>query len=185
MATPFTITAPLKVEMFARRPEVSGAKYVPMRGVEFDGFVVLLSKKDQSNRSSMNAKTRVYGACDDLVADLNEMEPPYIAFTDEHSPATDRVAEKMWRAWRDETKKVAGERLGKLLTALAERGVEGLELGEVVNGPIKFSYKAGCSVCPCSPGFILDGQVEYKWWGTDLSIASAASMERVVGQVGR
>lgn len=164
--------APLKVEKFAHSPN-----HPAFTGVQVGEFVVQFQRK--ANGRSYNSKSRVYGACDELIADLNAVEPTYISSTNENSTDAERVQEKLWLAWRAAGKKVAQKRLTEILTAVndANLGLYGLDASTVKG--MTFSFKAGCSMCPCSPGFILNGRVLLDGWlPVDMFIVSAASLER-------
>lgn len=141
-----------------------------------DGFSVRLRARGYDRRG-YGAKTRVYGACDDLVADLNATQPRWVLYrTDENSPAEDVAAEQEWLVWRDATKKVAGIRLRALLAKLAgdadTLGREGVMISPAAAGSVRFSFKAGCS-CGCSPGFIMGGTVFHRGRPVDLFISEA------------
>lgn len=148
----------------------------PVLGVEVNGVLVAFSPKSASSRRSYCANSRVYGAADALVADLNAVEPEWVheAKGVVYDDAT-VLRGKVWRKWRDSTKKVAGQRLSAVLGALA--GVKGLVLPPSTKAT--FSYKAGCSSCPCSPGFILDGGVYVNGTRMDLHISELSSVTRV------
>ena len=145
----------------------------PVLGVEVNG--VLVAFRPKAGRGYY-ANSRVYGAADALVADLNALEPEWVheAKGVVYDDAT-VLKGKVWRKWRDSTKKVAGQRLSAVLDALA--GVEGLILPPSTK--VTFSYRAGCSSCPCSPGFILDGGVYVNGTRMDLHISELSSVTRV------
>lgn len=158
-----TLTAPLKM---TERTNLHGYTY---EAVEFDGVLISFRDKD-TDRRSYEAKARVFGAVDALVADLNEIEPKYILRTDEDSTDVERVQEKVWLAWRDTTKKIAAQRLSTLVSKLVEVGIEGVTFD--LDDPAKntFSYKAGCS-CGCSPGFVLDGRIAKGYKRVDMFLS--------------
>lgn len=165
-----------------------GNGYVPIPGIAIGEFAILFSAKGLHRSTAYRSKTRVFGACDDLVADLNAIEPHYIHATDENSSAVERVEEKMWRAWRDTTKKIAHERLVVLLTDLKDTAdaVGEVGIGERLTLPtvapltdLRFSYKAGCSSCPCSPGFVMGGLVRLDYVPQDIYIARASELAEV------
>ena len=140
--------------------------------VDLDGIRISFREKDFGDRRSWGAKARVYGAVDALVADLNEIEPKYIPRTDEDSTDVERVEEKMWLAWRDTTKKIAGQRLSALVSKLVEVGIEDVKFDLDDPAKVGFSYKAGCS-CDYSPGFILDGVILQGWKRVDMFLSVA------------
>jgi hypothetical protein len=166
------ISKPLKLERFAHSPN-----HQPFTGIQVGEFVVQMQRKESGR--GYRSKTRVYGACNDLIADINALEPTFISSTDENSTDAERVQEKMWLAWRDNGKKVAQARLTEILTAVAKANLPLWGLTpEAIEG-IKFSFKAGCSMCPCSPGFILGECVEFEgWMPVDIWIVPAAKLER-------
>lgn len=164
--------APLKMEKFAHSPN-----HMPFSGVQVGEFVVQFVRK--ASGRSYNSKSRVYGACDALIADLNAVEPTYISSTNENSTDAERVQEKLWLAWRAAGKKVAQERLTEILTAVNDADLKLWGLTPDTVKGMKFSFKAGCSMCPCSPGFILNGRVLLDGWlPVDMFIVPAASLER-------
>ena len=93
---------------------------------------------------------RVYGALDALVPDMMLVEP----YRDVAIPVAGRnraeeAQSKAWAAWKRETLKVAKARLIQLLEAVTDEDIDPKQ--------ITFSQHAGCSSCPCSPGFIVKG----------------------------
>jgi hypothetical protein len=156
----------------------------PFYGVRIGEFVVTLRAKGLHETNSYRSKTRVFGACDELVADLNAIEPTYIPRTDDRSTDVERVQEKMWRAWRDNTKRVAQARLTELLIELAEQPADdrsGLVLPDVAElTALRFSYRAGCSSCPCSPGFIMGGLIRIGYTPQDIWITPVSKLTEVV-----
>jgi len=57
-------------------------------------------------------------------------------------------------------------------------------LGSIISlGTLKWSQKAGCSMCPCSPGFIVDPQGiafadgETRWWDAWVTLTGAPSID--------
>lgn len=180
-----TITAPGLV----RYRYTSNANGVPFNGVRVGEFVVTFRAKGLYETNSYRSKTRVFGACDELVADLNAIEPKYIPFTDELSSDVTVVEEKLWRTWRDSTRKVAQARLVALLDEL--HTIVGAHTGHVYSDELRlpsyalltalrFSYKAGCSDCPCSPGFIMGGPVMIGFKPQDIWITPVSDLTEVV-----
>lgn len=159
-----TLTAPLKM---TERTNLHGYTY---EAVEFDGVLISFRDKD-TDRRGYEAKARVFGAVDALVADLNEIEPKYILRTDEDSTDVERVQEKIWLAWRDTTKKIAAQRLSVLLQRLVEADIEDVSFSDDLLDKVTFSFKAGCS-CGCSPGFVLNGRVRSGVWNSDISLTT-------------
>jgi len=95
----------------------------------------------------------------------------------------------MWRAWRDNTKRVAHDRLVALLHEL-----HGMNLGDddgyvyadelrlpsyAATIDLRFSLKAGCSSCPCSPGFVMGGLVRHGYKPQDIWIATVSELVEV------
>lgn len=124
--------------------------------IEHEGVKITAVKRGRDERGSFTKATRVYGAMDALAPELMALEP----FTDYAipMPSVDRSAEdnmraKMWEAWKREATKVVADRLETLLEDVQRSGhINGVSRG-------KFSQKAGCTMCPCSPGFVLEGRV--------------------------
>lgn len=149
------------------------------QAVEIDGVLVSFTKKDYKDRRSYNSNTRVFGAADALVKDLNAIEPEWVS--EPKGVETDdvtRLKGKIWRTWRDGTKKVAGERLSALLDKLIEARVENAGFGALTSTESTFSYKAGCS-CGCSPGFILGAQVMFGNAPADISISDPEGLTKL------
>lgn len=101
------------------------------------------------DRAYNAANVRIFGALDVLVPELMAAEP----FTDRalFDDNPEDVADlKVWKAWRRKTL-IAGKKA--LVKALeAHYGVIWIDPAD-----IRFSDNAGCSGCPCSPGFLYKG----------------------------
>ncbi len=93
---------------------------------------------------------RVYGALDALVPDLMELEP-YRGYAIPVSgrDRADELRSKIWAAWKRGVVAEAKARLIQLLEAVTDEDIDPKQ--------ITFSINAGCSSCPCSPGFIVKG----------------------------
>ena len=149
------------------------ATYRNKHGHEFDAFdidgvLVSLRPRNYGDRS-YQSKSRVYGAIDTLVPDLNALEPQYVPeFVGYDYDDATRLKGKIWRAWRDGTKKVAQQRLADLMERLAAAQPEGVS---IPTGDITFSYKAGCS-CGCSPGFILSATARNGYRNADIFLST-------------
>lgn len=124
-----------------------------------DGVVITLCPRSTKDGRTYRAKTRVYGAIEALAPDLTALEPEWVPETVgvDYDDAT-RLKGKIWRAWRDGTKKAVAERL----SALMEKATDSLS-----SYAVTFSYKAGCT-CGCSPGFVLDGTIEDGYAPADI-----------------
>ena len=125
-----------------------------------DGVTVTLVPRGRgSGRRALRAKTRVYGAIEALGPELVALEPQWVSEpVGREVDAATKLQGKIWRAWRDGTKNIVGERLSDLVSGF--RTKVGPRLNELRSAKTTFSYSAGCSSCPCSPGFILDGIVK-------------------------
>lgn len=130
--------------------------YVTDKGREISGQVVVLadgttvlvcpSERTYDNKRAYWAMPRVYGACDSLVPALNAAEPPYVAYTNADSTDEEIAAEKAWLSWRRRALRATTAQMAELLAALGQGQAKAT-----------FSYNAGCSWCPCSPGYIIKG----------------------------
>lgn len=132
--------------------------YVTDKGREISGQVVVLADGttvlvspsertyDRHNKRAYRAMPRVYGACDNLVPALNAAEPPYVAYTNADSTDEEIAAEKAWLSWRRRALRATTAQMAELLAALGQSQAKAT-----------FSYNAGCSSCPCSPGYIIKG----------------------------
>lgn len=102
---------------------------------------------------------RASGAIDAFVPELAALEPytgsAYYSIPGSPETAADKVRAAIWNAWKRETTKAAAEAISAFLEELAQTSDE-VVLPNGDKAP-RFSFKAGCSMCPCSPGFILDG----------------------------
>ena len=136
-----------------------------------DGVTVTLVPRDwSSGRRSLGAKTRVFGAIEALGPDLEALEPTWVSepVGQEVDPVT-KLQGKIWRAWRDGTKNIVAERLSDLVSKFKTK--VGPSVDELRSDKATFSYKAGCSSCPCSPGFILDGIVKDGYTPADIFLS--------------
>ena len=123
--------------------------------------------------------TRVFGATDTLAPELMKLEPfannngeGYYSIPVKEDPrftTEDAVRSAMWNAWKRETTKVLSARIVEVLVA-ALKPVGGESDYELPGESPKFSQKAGCSMCPCSPGFVLDVRMTHNGVPVDLWI---------------
>ena len=122
--------------------------------------------------------SRVYGVLESLVPELMALEP----FTDTVIPvsgpdrsADDNVRAAMWNAWRRETVGAGRHQLRLVLRdVFAELIAAGL--GEyILPEKINFNQKAGCTLCPCSPGFVLDVRYMFDHRPIDLFVSIATA----------
>ena len=137
---------------------------IEVDGMEIAVTITFVPRSTKDGRS-FDAKTRVFGAVDALAPELAALEPKCIW----HQPETEaeKLQDKVWNAWKSQTKKAASQRLSLLISQLAEKPCKGIEF--VLSDPAKntFSSKAGCT-CGCSPGFVLDGRVQQDWRNVDI-----------------
>lgn len=126
--------------------------------------------------------TRVFGAMDTLAPELMKLEPfannygegyVSIPLAGPERSAEDNVRSAMWAAWKREATKVAAARTVEVLVT-ALKPVGGDSTYALPTETPKFSFKAGCSMCPCSPGFILDVRVVHNGIPVDLWIETRA-----------
>ena len=106
------------------------------------------------NWRAWDAAARVYGVLDALAPELTALEP-YKTYSIPYAPETadDKVRAAIWNAWKRETVKETARRLQEVLVELNSASLY-VDLPVTTQLP-KFSIKAGCTMCPCSPGFIL------------------------------
>lgn len=122
-----------------------------------NGWKVTVVKRSHGSQTYWNSKTRIYGAVDALAADAaakldtNASRPAYgegDGFTDEGRAAH-----------LSEYKRLKSAAIAAVKVALVEPLIA---LHEQLGRPgtdvptTSFSMRAGCSTCPCSPGFILN-----------------------------
>jgi hypothetical protein len=126
-------------------------------------YRVTLTERRFSNASAQDRRefyqtTRVYGAIDALVPEF-AAEEPYQGISIPFAPEEpiDKMRSSVWRAWKNATTAEAAKRLAKVLTHLSK--YDGVTVGGDSIQSIKFSQKAGCTMCPCTPGFVLGGTV--------------------------
>lgn len=117
-----------------------------------DWRAVILQRRWESD-NAWNARTRVFGAVTTFAPDLDDKIYKN-AFTSAVSfNASERAAHmseyrKLKSAAIKQTKAALVKPLGVLRTYIAS-----------VESPVpapRFSMHAGCTMCPCSPGFVLD-----------------------------
>jgi len=111
-----------------------------------------------ADRREFDQTTRVFGAIDALVPEFAADEPfQGIAIPFKPEGAQDKMRASVWNAWKRATTAEAANRLVMLLDKLS--GMEGISVPEDAIASVKFSQKAGCTMCPCSPGFVLGDRV--------------------------
>jgi hypothetical protein len=138
-------------------------------------YQVTLTERRYSNQTAADRReyhqtTRVYGAIDALVPEFAADEPfTNIAIPFQPETAQDKMRSKVWNAWKRSTTAEAANRLSHVLDQLGAFG--GVQVPAEAIAEIKFSQKAGCTMCPCSPGFVLGGTVRSKRtkWDTDYT----------------
>jgi hypothetical protein len=97
--------------------------------------------------------TRIYGALDAFVAGFSAEETRLqLAITD-HT-VKDPTLAKFQRDSIQAARPAVLDLLTQLGTVLDELGEQPTGFDKL--GDVKFSTKAGCSMCPCSPGFVAD-----------------------------
>lgn len=124
--------------------------------ISTDEWKVTVVKRARDDVRQWNAKTRLYGAITALAAeadaklDENIMRPAYgegDGFTDEERAAHMKEYARLKRVALVMTKAAL---VAPLVALHAQLGGPGTDTPTV-----SFSKNAGCSMCPCSPGFIL------------------------------
>lgn len=134
-------------------------------------FVLTLRPRTWHRDRGYNSKSRVYGATDALAPAVLAQEPRYVAFTNADSSERDVADEKAWLSWRRRALTATTKALRSALPALAP--VLGASITDA-----KFSYNAGCSSCPCSPGYVLNGVVRVDGVPADVFITAPAKEAR-------
>lgn len=122
---------------------------------------------DERNRGK---KTRVYGAVDALVPELNaELEkwtaPAVPSVTSQFMSEQPEEAKRILQGYNKARRACTREAKKRLTALLAAAGIEA--------GVQGFSVYAGCS-CPCSPGFILDRAVRINHAPVDIWVERVA-----------
>jgi hypothetical protein len=144
--------------------------------VRTEKFVVKAVRRTRTDSPAEYRKSsRVFGALDTLVPELMALEPFVgiaIPLASPERSAEDNVRSAMWNAWKRESIKVGAARLMELLTEAFASSIGGEPL-LVPPTEIRFSQKAGCTMCPCSPGFVLDVRYTFDYSPIDLWIEPA------------
>lgn len=122
---------------------------------------------DGSGQRSYWSKSKVYGAINALVPELNAeldrwTETPVTVQFKEDNPAEAERIMRGYNSAKRRTTKEAKMKLEALLGAMSD-------VFGVAPQVQTFSVKAGCS-CSCSPGFILTSRLSYENHGVDLWI---------------
>ena len=134
-------------------------------------FSLLPRRIDRDNKRAYFNKSRVYGATDVLAPAVLAQQPRYVPFTNADSSERDVADERAWLSWRRRALRAVTKSLNSILPTLAP------VLGEV--GRAKFSYNAGCSSCPCSPGYVLDRTVWIDGSPVDFDVLSLDDLRQV------
>lgn len=118
-----------------------------------DWRAVILQRKRESD-NSWHAKTRVFGAVTTFAPDLDDKIYKN-AFTNDASFTEEERAAHMseYRKLKSAAIKQTKNALVKPLGVLRAYGLASID--SPVPAP-RFSMHAGCTMCPCSPGFVLD-----------------------------
>lgn len=119
-----------------------------------DGWQATILRRKWENDNSWQAKTRVYGAVTTFAPDLDE-KIMQNAFTDDtHFTEEERAAHiTAYRKLKGAAIKDAKAALTKPLSVIRAYGIASIDSPVPA---LRFSMYAGCTMCPCSPGFVLD-----------------------------
>lgn len=119
-------------------------------------------------------KSRLYGAVDVLGGEANEAlevnaaRPASPHGVDDFRSQAERDEHmREYRALRRKVIKTVKAQLPTIFARFAEAGVDGLTVEKMA-----FSINAGCTMCPCSPGFIFAGSVTYAGRPVDVHLES-------------
>lgn len=151
-----------------QRTERRGVWALDVETLDFRVRLVFRSWANERTAREMFAKTRVFGALDAFVPGFDAEELRLLrAITD--PDVRDPELARFQRA----AKKTAKADLLRLLPVLADAlRAAGHEVSYLPEDA-KFSIKAGCSMCPCSPGFVADTRMRVDGSGVDLHFYDA------------
>lgn len=110
-------------------------------------FATYMSQ-DELRRSYGGRKTRIFVDIDE--SDISMPRPPYGSQRGDGSPE-----DADWRKYNRLELGAMKLRFSRVRSTLE------MFFGLAPGSKLGFSRKAGCGMCPCSPGFILQGQVRY------------------------
>jgi methylaspartate ammonia-lyase len=133
-------------------------------GLDFvDGhryMVTFIERTYADGHRDYSKTTRVYGALDALVPELMAEEPyADMAIPSDPELAVDKLRARIWNSWRAGATAAGIEMMTAFLREVSEN-VVGVDVNpDATLAKVKFNQYAGCS-CPCSPGFVLAGQVK-------------------------
>lgn len=133
-----------------------------------------------------NKTTRVFGAADYLAPELNAEVERWTCTPVVHGPADRTDAENAIMKSYGRARRALVRHLNVEVPRAVEQAIAELRsAGHVVrvNGSLtnhyviasKFSVRAGCSMCPCSPGFVLDVRITVDGRPVDLWIRPRAT----------
>lgn len=142
-----------------------------------DYQLLLVPRSRNGNPRETWAKTRLYGAVDTLGGELHaaldvNCERPVIGPNlDDFASDTERDAHM--KAYRVLFTRVTHHVKAQLVDIFASFTESGIEIHNLTTKGIKFSSNAGCTMCKCSPGFILANTVTYLETPVDLWLDTA------------
>ena len=112
---------------------------------------------DELRKTHGGRKTRIFVDIDE--SDVPMPRPPYGSTKGDGSEE-----DKLWTLYNRWELKAMKLRFSRVRSTLE------MFFGLAPGSKLGFSRKAGCGMCPCSPGFILQGQVRYNQvrWGSDF-----------------
>lgn len=113
-----------------------------------------------ADRQHWDSKTRVYGAIDTFAAEANELLEANGA-TPVWGQGDGFKSDETRAAHMKEYRHLKGMAVNQARVGLmAALEVITTFIGAEPVAKVRFSMNAGCSACPCSPGYILDARLE-------------------------
>ncbi len=113
-----------------------------------DGSLSVSARRKDWRNSYNSSKTRIYVSLED--GDVMMEQPPFSSKGDD--PAND----KLWREYNRLEVVAMRSKIAKSIPAIAAASGYYIDISR-----LRFSRKAGCSSCPCSPGFIYAGDADF------------------------
>lgn len=144
------------------------------------GWAVQVSTRSYDSAREWHKATRAYGALDAFVPGFDAEETRLLNAITDHS-VKDPALARFQRA----SARTASERLAVVLPELVRvLRAYGFEVTTGVGDlSAKFSRKAGCSMCPCSPGHVVDGRITVDGRPVDLHFDEALPLVEVAASV--
>lgn len=145
-------------------------------------YALVIVPRVRSDRHAWKP-TRLYGAIDTLggelreLLDANSMKPVIGPGRDDF--ANDAERNSHVREYRSLKRRLTSH-TREQVTNIFKTFTDAVPHLVGVSGQMKFSSNAGCTMCPCSPGFIMQRVVLYRDQPVDLWIESTVEHEVVI-----